>query len=81
MYVNNRPLFTKFSVTLYAEDTYLMLSDNYLGSLEKKENVELEKINYWLRANKLSLNYFKTNYMLIYKKNWTQFPIQSLMSI
>ena len=81
MYVNDLPLFTKFSVTLYAEETYLMLSDNYLGSLEKNENVELEKINYWMRANKLSLNYSKTNYMLIYKKSWTKFPILSLMSI
>ena len=34
MYVNDFPLFTKFSVTLYADDTYLMLSDNYLGSLD-----------------------------------------------
>ena len=36
MYVNDLPLFTKFSVTLYADDIYLMLSDNYLGSLEKR---------------------------------------------
>ena len=36
LHVNDLPLITKFSVTLYADDTYLLLSDNYLGSLGKK---------------------------------------------
>ena len=54
MHVNDMPLLTKFSATWYADDTYLMLSDNYLNSLEKKVNVELSKINFWMEANKLS---------------------------
>ena len=67
MHENDLPLFTKFSVTLYAEYTYLMLSDYYLGSLEKNVNVKLAKIDYWMRVDKISLNYSKTNDMLTYK--------------
>ena len=81
IHVNDLPLFVKFLVTLYADDTYLMLTDNYFGSLEKKLNVEIAKINYWMQANKISLNYSKTNYMLVYKISWPKFQIQSLMSI
>ena len=51
MYVNNLPFFPKFSVTLYADNTYLMLSGNYLSSLENKVNVELSKINQLLDAS------------------------------
>ena len=67
MHENDLPLFTKFSVTLYAKYTYLMLSDYYLGSLEKNVNVKLAKIDYWMRVDKISLNYSKTNDMLTYK--------------
>ena len=35
MYVTDLPLFTKFSVMLYDDDTYLMLS-GYLGILKKR---------------------------------------------
>ena len=52
MYVKDLPFFTKFLVTLYADDTYLMLSDQHLDS---KVNAKLAKINYWMQANKLSL--------------------------
>ena len=51
---------------MHADNTYLKSSDNYLGSLEKKINVKLDKIYYWMRANKLSLNYSKINYMLMH---------------
>ena len=54
--VNDLPLCIKFSVTLYAVNTYLMLSDERIDYLEQKVNAELIKIGYWLRANKLTLN-------------------------
>jgi len=49
---------------LYANDTYLMLSDTNLDQLEKRVNLELEKIDAWMIQNKMSLNYSKTNYLL-----------------
>lgn len=67
LYINDVPLTTNFNTTLYADDTYLMLSDTNLDKLEKRVNTELEKIDEWLIQNKLSLNYSKTNYLLINK--------------
>ena len=42
-----------------------------MRSLEKEVNVELAIINYWMRDNKLSLNYSKINYMLMHKNKLT----------
>ena len=65
MYVNDLSLCTKFFVTLFADDTYLMLSDKRIDYLQQKVNALLVKIGCWLRTNKLTLNNTKTNYMLI----------------
>ena len=61
MYINDLPLSSDCDVTIFADDTFL-LSDSNLDKLEKQVNYELRKIDYWLRKNKLSLNYVKTNY-------------------
>ena len=42
----------------------LMLSDRDLNSLKYKVNNILNKVIFWLRMNKLSLNYSKTNYII-----------------
>ena len=47
MYVNDLPLCTEFSVTLFADDTNLMLSDKRIDYLEQKVNAELAKIDCW----------------------------------
>ena len=65
MYINDLPLATKFETTLYADDTYLAMSDKDLDSLETRANKEISKIELWLRKNKLSLNYSKSNYMIV----------------
>ena len=54
----------QLQTTLYADDTYLSLSDILLISLENRVNMELVTIDHWLRKNKLSLNYAKSNYNL-----------------
>ena len=41
-----------------------MLSDRDLNSLKYKASNELKKVDFWLRMNKLSLNYSKTNYII-----------------
>jgi len=43
LYINDIPQTTNFNTTLYADDTYLMLSDTHLDQLEKRLNLELEK--------------------------------------
>jgi len=53
---------------LYTDETYFMLSDTNLDQLKKKRvNLEPEKIDAWMIQNKLSLNYSKSNYLLINK--------------
>ena len=64
LYINDLPLASEFDTTLYADDTALMLSDRDLNSLKYKVNNELNKVDFWLRMNKLSLNYSKTNYII-----------------
>ena len=65
MYTNDLPQASKFQTTLFADDTYLCLSDTNINNLQIRINAELQNINFWLRKNKLSMNYSKTNFMLI----------------
>ena len=65
MYVNDLPKSSEFSTTLFADDTYLTLSDKNLTDLKNRANDQLKDIDIWLRSNKLSLNYSKTKYILI----------------
>jgi len=50
--------------SIYADDTYFCLSHKNLDNLQHMVNVELIKVDNWLRANKLSLNYSKSTFML-----------------
>ena len=67
MHVNDLPKCSEFTTTLFADDTYLTLSDESLTNLENSANEQLTNIDIWLRSNKLSLNYSKTTYLLINK--------------
>ena len=40
---------SQFDITLFADDTFLMLSDKNLNNFENKVNNELNKIDYWLK--------------------------------
>ena len=50
---------------MYADDTTLYSSlENFdSNNIEREINYELEKVNLWLKANKLSLNVKKTKCM------------------
>ena len=56
---------------LFADDTALFLSNDNLKTLNKDVNYELLNIEAWLNANKLSLNYSNTKYLLIKPKTKT----------
>ena len=51
-------------VILFADDTNVFVSANNLQELEKTVNTELDMLNDWIEANRLSLNVEKTVYML-----------------
>ena len=67
MYINDLPNASKFQSALFADDTYLCLSDTDINNLQIRVHAELQNINFWQRENKLSLNYNKTNFTLINK--------------
>ena len=67
LYINDLPLASQFDTTLFADDTYLTLSDKSLSGLELKANNELRKTDTWMRSNKLFLNYSKSCSMKINK--------------
>jgi hypothetical protein len=61
-----------FQCILYADDTTLtstFCSFNYGESPEGLLNTEINKVFYWLCANKLSLNIAKTKYMIFHSPN------------
>lgn len=54
---------------MFADDTNVFMSNNSLTELVDKLNAELEKVDKWFKANKLSLNLEKTNYILFCSKH------------
>ena len=62
------PLASSFKTTLFADDTFLMMTGYDLNNLQQQVNQNLALIENWLRYNKLSLNYIKTTYLLFTKK-------------
>ena len=63
--VYDLPLASEFETTLFADNTYLRISDTSITDLECKVNKEFIKIDRWLKINKVFLNISKSCYMLI----------------
>jgi exonuclease III len=69
LYVNDIPSSSKhFSFVLFADDTNIFLSHPNLNTLTHIFNRELIQVSNWFKANKLSLNVKKTNYIHFTKK-------------
>jgi len=56
---------SNINTVLYADDINLHISGKNHEILEKTVNRELKKIDHWVRANKLCINYSKSNFMLM----------------
>ena len=66
IYINNLPnCLSLGSPRMYADDTNVTFAASDMLGLEAQINTELKNINLWLRANKLSLNVAKTEFMVI----------------
>ena len=50
---------------MYADDTSISLAAANVSDLENEINIELINLNWWLKANKLSLNIAKAEFMII----------------
>ena len=55
-----------FSI-IFADDTSFFLEGTKLEEIIELINNELEKVNVWLKANKLTLNIKKTHYMMFHR--------------
>ena len=68
LYINDLPLASLFDTILFADDTFLALSNHNLYKLQNRVNSKLSKIDLWMKKNKLQLNYSKTHYLLFDKQ-------------
>lgn len=69
LYINDLPNCSdKLNFKIFADDTNIFTSDSNINSLENKMNIELSKVKVWLDVNKLSLNFTKTNFMIVKSK-------------
>ena len=50
---------------MYADDTHLTYASDNVDNIQLHLNQDLENVHNWLRANKLTLNMTKTEFMLI----------------
>ena len=60
--INDLSIHTAFHVTLFADDTVLLMRNRNINQLQKNVNHELRVIDDWMKYNRLSLNYSKTNF-------------------
>ena len=66
LYINDIPnCSTKLSFRLFADDTNIFLSCNNYDLLKQTINEELQKVIHYCNINKLSINFSKSNYMII----------------
>ena len=64
LYINDLATVSDLTVRLYADDACLTFSESNLTVLQNAMNKELNLVNDWLKVNKLSVNYTKSNYLL-----------------
>ena len=65
LYVNDSANSSKhFSFYLFADDTSIISANKNLHNLEQIVNSELSNVSDWLLANKVTLNFKKSNYVL-----------------
>ena len=69
IYVNdNSNTSAQLTFVMFADDTNVFMSDASIGELANKINTKLKLVGEWFKANKLSLNPKKTNFILFCSK-------------
>ena len=78
IYINDLPnCLNQAKSCLFADDTNLSFSGQCINDIEHQVNEDLNNLNIWLFANKLSLNVTKTEYMIIGTRQKLNSIIQS----
>ena len=68
VYVNDLPLATNLIIGLFADDTNITASHYNKDTLEKSVINEMITISNWMKLSRLSINYNKTEYIVITNK-------------
>ena len=68
IYINDLPLGTNSTIHLFADDTNLTLSHSNVSTLQQNINVESLNVSNWFKVNKLSINFNKTEFMVVTTK-------------
>ena len=75
IFINDLRLVSNLATCFFADDTVLVHSDSNLEILKEKMNQEVDKIQTWLLANKLSVHYIgKSQFMLVNFRKHLQLP-------
>ena len=67
IYINDLPPACTLRIRLFADDANLIFSGKSAALLEQKMNEELLKVDDWMKANKLDLNYENAEYLVVNK--------------
>ena len=66
LYINDLAHYLEHcDITIYADDTVLFISDKSLHNIKSYMNSYLEKLNNWLKLNRLTLSISKSKFMII----------------
>jgi hypothetical protein len=66
IYINDLPnCSNKLKFRLFADDTNIFASSRNIQELETLMNTEISKVKEWCNSNKLSINFSKTNFMIV----------------
>ena len=71
LYINDFALVSdKLFFLLFADDTNVFITGKDLNKLIETMHRELNKLSIWLSANKLTLNIYKTHFMVFHRGKW-----------
>ena len=68
IYINDLPLASHSTNHLFADDTNLTLSHSNVSTLQQNIDDELVNVSDWFKVNKLSINFNKTEFMVVTTK-------------
>ena len=67
VYINDLHKCVKYSkVYHFPDDTNMLQSDNSLKNVAKRMNLDFKNLSQWVKANKLSLNFTKTELIIFH---------------
>ena len=55
------PLASQFDTILFADDTFLVMSDNNLSKSQSRSNTELRKIDFWMKKKQALAELFQSS--------------------